>query len=271
MDGHRLTLLIDAGNTRVKAGWVTEDGLREPGALALAHSSLSHFSYWLERLPGEVKAALGVSVAAGTLNAQIEDILFRRANVKMQWLTSSPAAGGVLNLYDQPESLGRDRWVALIGLARRTPEPALLASFGTATTVDLLGPATDSEPSGWRRFEGGLILPGPELMRMSLAKGTAGLPYAQGKCAPFPRNTHTAISSGVAAAQAGAVMRQWHHARDMLGRPPLLYCSGGGWPDVAEEMEVALAGACERAGLPAAQPLWVETPVLDGLAALAGD
>jgi len=185
--------------------------------------------------------------------------------------------------------------VALIGLATRTPEPALLASFGTATTVDLLGPAPAADPArktgsevqtatdasdaadvtntvsvsgAGRRFEGGLILPGPELMRSSLNSGTAGLPYAQGSRTAFPRNTHAAISSGVVAAQAGAVMRQWHHALQALGRAPLLYCSGGGWPDVAEEMKSVLTDACRRANLPLAEPLWVETPVLDGLAAL---
>src|SRR5690606_35151143 len=170
--------------------------------------------------------------------------------------------------------LGADRWVSLIGMASHTPGAAILASFGTATTVDTLGPLqagppeTDSQ-APTRRFEGGLILPGPELMRRSLATGTAGLPYAQGPSVPHPRNTHAAISSGIAAAQAGAVLRQWRAALQVLGTAPQLYCTGGGWPLVSDEVTAGLARCQADMGLPEAPPRFLEAPVLDGLAALA--
>ena len=56
--------------------------------------------------------------------------------------------------------------------------PFLLASFGTATTIDTVGPDNV--------FAGGLILPGPAMMRNALAHGTANLPVADGASSPIP-------------------------------------------------------------------------------------
>lgn len=270
-----LTLLIDAGNSRVKFGWMYRgEGLRSPQTLALGHSELNRLPEWLAQLPGSPSLALGVSVTHASVVSTVEASLLHQAGIKVRWLRSSAQAAGVANLYDQPDQLGNDRWIALVGLSRHTHETAVLASFGTATTVDTLGPATagksnETEHGSTRPFQGGLILPGPELMRQSLTKGTAGLPYANGDAVAFPRNTHSAIQSGIAAAQAGAVLRQWQLARKYFGLPPKLFCSGGGWPLVAEEVSSELAAAQSALGMPLAAPEWLDAPVLDGLAVMA--
>lgn len=275
MTAHGITLLIDAGNTRVKFGWLQHsDGQREASPLALAHAELDRLPAWLATLPVLPEQALGVSVAGPAIAQALEHTL-QQQGAPVRWLRSSARAAGIVNLYDIPEQLGNDRWVALLGLGDRTSTAAVLASFGTATTVDTLSPqaaarsGTVGRASRERRFEGGLILPGPELMRRSLATGTAGLPYAQGSSVAFPRNTHAAISSGVAAAQAGAVLRQWRCAYEQLGVAPHLYCTGGGWPLVAGEVTAALAGAQADLGLPPLPPQWLDAPVLDGLARMA--
>src|SRR5690606_40571680 len=62
------------------------------------------------------------------------------------------------------------------------PISLILASFGTATTIDtLVVKNTDTDPGNavhQYQFPGGLILPGPALMRTSLAENTAHLPDA---------------------------------------------------------------------------------------------
>lgn len=280
MNGAGAILLIDAGNTRVKFGWMRRrhHGLREAGTLALGHAELARLPEWLATRPLAPDEAVGVSVAGEAVAAQIERILMLRRNIPVRWLRSSAQAAGITNLYERPEQLGNDRWISLVGLSRHTPGAAILASFGTATTVDTLGPLhgpARALPAGAdmqaesRRFEGGIILPGPELMRRSLASGTAGLPYAQGDSVAFPRSTHSAISSGIAAAQAGAVVRQWRCAFDSLGLVPQVFCTGGGWPLVADEVTAALARAQADRRLPPVAPQWLDAPVLDGLAALA--
>ncbi len=271
-------LLIDAGNTRIKLGRLLRKGhRREAGALAIPHGELDLLPAWLETLTPQPERAVGVSVAGAAMAARIEGMIQQVCGISVRWMSSTPSAAGLVNLYEEPAQLGADRWVSLIGLASHTSSAALLATFGTATTVDVLGPCltgTTQEPGGGqagggRHFEGGIILPGPELMRQSLAKGTAGLPYAQGASVPLPRNTHAAISSGIAAAQAGAVLRQWQAAADTLGLVPQLYCAGGGWPMVSTEVQVALARAQAQLGVPCAAPQWLDAPVLDGLAVLA--
>ncbi|HLV27834.1 MAG TPA: type III pantothenate kinase [Burkholderiaceae bacterium] len=268
-----MMLLIDAGNTRVKFGWLDRARqAREPAALALQHAELPQLASWLATLPAPPVGAIGVSVASTAVSETIEQIVRETAQVPLRWVTSTAEAGGVVNLYDDPARLGADRWLALIGLAARTPGAAILASFGTATTVDTLGPITTTPAQGCapgRRFEGGIILPGPELMRRSLSNGTAGLPYAQGRSTPMPRNTDDAISSGVAVAQAGAVLSQWRNAIELMAEAPTLYCTGGGWSLVEDEVKRSLARAQADLRLPAIAPEWLETPVLDGLAVLA--
>src|SRR5690606_16857825 len=108
-----------------------------------------------------------------------------------EWVVPASQALGVSNGYREPERLGADRWAALLGLAgheqargaeTHSPACALLAIFGTATTVDTLRPvraAGGGKADAVFEFPGGLIFPGPEMMLSSLSTGTANLPRAQ--------------------------------------------------------------------------------------------
>lgn len=260
-----MKLLIDAGNTRVKLGWVLPDGSRESQAGAYAHDEIGRaLPQWLRGLPEPPRAALGVNVAGAALGEAITD-LCGTVGCAVQWQRSPDAAFGMRNGYRQPAQLGADRWLALLGLWAsprhgRAAEPKtvqVLASFGTATTVDTV--------SGDGRFEGGLILPGLELMLRSLASGTANLPLATGAPASFPTDTHEAITTGVLAAQAGAILRQLLTARDRFPRQRLqLAVSGGAWPRIQPELTRLLALADV-----AIAPRFVDNPVLDGLAVMA--
>ncbi|MBB5215484.1 type III pantothenate kinase [Parapusillimonas granuli] len=268
-----MQVLIDAGNTRIKFGWTRRDtGERENQVLALEHNNIQQVAAWLAALPEPPRAAIGVNVAGQALARELEYIFSFSQGLAIDWVDGARTAPEVVNLYDQPAQLGPDRWVAMIGLARRLPEaPAILASFGTATTIDTLAPADPdgAAQTGGYAFQGGLILPGFDLMRASLANGTANLPHAEGGAVPFPTNTHEAIGSGIAAAQSGALLRQWRAGLAHFGRAPRIFCSGGGWPMVEDEARRALAQMQRDLGLPEQAMEWLGTPVLDGLARLA--
>lgn len=81
-------------------------------------------------------------------------------------------------------------------------------------------------------------------------------------------DTHEAIASGIAAAQAGAVVRQWLTGRQRYGQAPQIFAAGGGWPEVHQEIERLLADAGGAFGA-APVPVYLDHPVLDGLAAIA--
>ncbi len=253
-----MIVLMDVGNSRLKLGWQHPTLGREPAAHAIALNPLAQvpdlLRKWLNTLPMQPTEARGVNVA-GTVVAELLEKSFQLIGCSVQWLRPTAEKLGIQNRYNQPEQLGADRWAALLGLAGHfakqptdKPSPLVLATFGTATTIDTLGPDLV--------FEGGLILPGPALMRQSLAQGTANLPLASGAGNDFPKHTLQAISTGVVAAQAGAVWRQCAVVERHYGQPPILCVSGGGWPEVEGEVRKVLAHLDIR---------FFANPVLDGL------
>lgn len=278
-----MIILIDAGNTRVKAGWINPDtGERELTVVAFQHADLDQLAHWLGMLPQRPTSAVGVNVAGPTVADAIEKIL-SSYDCPTEWITGEPQTLNVTNAYTNPEQLGSDRWLALLGLAQRphpqlghahtTPCPLILASFGTATTIDTLvvkkvKDETNTDTPQYQ-FPGGLILPGPALMRTSLAENTAHLPEANNNTAIYPTHTHQSIASGIAAAQAGAVLRQWMAALEYYGLAPQVFTAGGGWPLVKEEVIRLLHFAQGRLNLPTTPIEWLPSPALDGLAALA--
>ncbi len=137
--------LIDIGNTRMKIGWVNPaTGAREPTALALEHKHINHLIAWFGEQNVRPGTAVGVNVAGGSKAQAIEKLLQDSFNASVHWLRSQPQAAGVLNRYTDTAQLGADRWIAMIGLSQIHPDattPLLLASFGTATTLDTLCPA----------------------------------------------------------------------------------------------------------------------------------
>lgn len=267
-----MTILIDVGNTRIKLGWIeTATGKREAEPLAVEHANTGRIAAWLDEIDAAPVAALGVNVAGPALAEQLDSLFRDRCGIDVRWITAQSQAAGVRNVYDDPAQLGPDRWMSMVGLGplARTA-PLVLANFGTATTIDTLAPEGDESAAHISvAFHGGLIFPGPELMRSSLAAGTARLPLASGPAAAFPTHTHQAISSGIAAAQAGAILRQWREGLQRYGKAPRVYVAGGGWPLVEEEVRRVLARAQADLGLPQEEVQWLAAPVLDGLGRLA--
>ena len=210
-----MLVAIDAGNTRIK--WGVRDGAvwRAQGAFPTADR---------DQLPDIVSAAdwpVGVPVfACNVAGVEVEQSIATALSDRFPaplWLRPSAEAGGVRNRYEQVERLGADRWAALIGARGRLSSACLVVCAGTATTVDWL------DASG--TFRGGLILPGVDLMRASLARNTAQLPLADGNFRCEPRNTSDAIVSGCLHAQIGAIERMF---AKLAGEPGAICLLTGG-------------------------------------------
>lgn len=274
-----MILLLDAGNTRAKFGWLDPGtGKREAHSHALDYSQIDTLPAWLGTLESRPTRILGVNVAGSVVSRSIETLFLQQYGLWIEWIDSTHTQADLHNGYDQASQLGADRWAALLGLLRHVCDlsawqsgtPMLLASFGTACTLDTLANLPDEHGTRHAHFLGGLILPGPLLMARSLSDGTAHLPYVQGESTDYPTTTHGAISSGIAAAQAGALLRQWRMAVQHFDTAPQVYVSGGGWPLVQAEVRHALARAQADLRLPPLAPQYLSSPVLDGLASLAG-
>ena len=207
-----MIVCLDSGNTRIK--WGVHDGVRWLAQGAVAQAEIEQ----LGRLPGDWprpdKVVLA-NVAGAEAGRRIREHLAAWLPVFSE-VHSRHQCCGLTNFYKKPESLGVDRWCALIGARGLVQGAALVVMAGTATTIDTL------DADG--HFLGGVILPGFGLMAGSLARGTAALPFADGEYAIHPRCTDDAIVSGVIEAQAGAIERIFARLSDLN---PLCLLAGG--------------------------------------------
>lgn len=238
-----MILCIDSGNTRLKWGLYAEERWVEQGVLLQAEVARLHELVERHRSPLRIM----VANVAGPLIAEAIDVALRGWQTAPEFVCSKAVAGGVCNSYDNPAQLGVDRWCALIGARSLTQATTVVIGSGTATTIDTL----DAEG----RFLGGIILPGFELMRASLARNTAQLPLATGEWRDYPRCTDDAIASGCVEAQLGAAERAFARIASQPNAACLLF--GGGAPVLAGRLN------CPHR--------LVENLVLDGLLVLASE
>jgi type III pantothenate kinase len=107
----------------------------------------------------------------------------------------------------------------MLGAVAREDGPWLLASAGSALTVDVL------DRDGQHR--GGLIAPMPAQMRSALATRFAQLDVPEGSAADFGCDTADAIASGARAAALGLLEHSFRRASALLGKAPTVLVGGG--------------------------------------------
>ena len=234
-------LAIDAGNSRIK--WGVHDGRAWTATVAIETARAGDLSESLRGIK-TVGLAIASNVAGAAVQAAIEAAC---KGLAVRFVRSEASQLGVTNGYRDPSQLGTDRWVALIAAHHARPGHKLVINAGTALTIDAL--------TGDGRFLGGLIVPGPALMRRSLDRATAALRESEGAVRDFPASTPEAIATGAILACAGAAERL-AKSMDAHGTPPGLIILSGG---AARELAPAL-------GLPHELH---ENLVLDGLQLIA--
>jgi type III pantothenate kinase len=190
-----MILAVDCGNSRLKWGLHENGGWRKTGSVPV--SEIGRLERKWKRLVPADKVVVA-NVAGRSVRKRLET-LFARRSMAPAWVKAKRRECGVTNGYGRPDQLGPDRWAALIGAWSILRGPCLVVTAGTATTVDVL------RADG--RFVGGVIIPGLDLMKRSLALSTAELPLARGRFSAEARNTADAIETGCLLAQAGAIER----------------------------------------------------------------
>jgi type III pantothenate kinase len=219
-DLDRSCLLIDMGNSRVKWG-LGKLGRIEPAKPFATPDILS--DKMLSTIWGDAPSPAQV-VVANVAGSDIADHL--KAWTQQHWglaphfVHSKAKAFGVTNAYFNPQQLGVDRWVALIGARHSFSGPVCVADCGTAITVDAVDAAGI--------HLGGVIAPGLAMMRRSLVSGTSALPFADGDFhESLARETLSGIASGTRQALAGLIERCFRQTAVRLGIEPHLLLTGG--------------------------------------------
>lgn len=210
-------LLLDIGNTRTKWVYTNLENSSsisfEENSGAIAHTDIGSHSENSREL---IQSSLGnsfspnhivcVSVAGPHITEQWQKVC-HSLWPDSKWIAfeSSKSSCGVTNHYELPNSLGADRWAAIIGARKNYPNQSLLiVNAGTATTIDYV----DSQGN----FQGGWIIPGLRMMLESLATGTAELPQLNPSAKDseklsFGKSTKECITQGCIQSQVGAITR----------------------------------------------------------------
>jgi type III pantothenate kinase len=226
-----MKLLVDFGNSRLK--WATyANGRFVPGGV-FAHADLDLVetlrANW-SALPRPA-ALLVASVAAPAREAELAGFARERFDHAAEFLTSPRRALGIDTVYAKPETLGIDRFLSLAALHAQRAQAQVLASIGTALTLDAL--------DAHGHHVGGLIAPSPTLARHAIATGTARVGEAEGHLATFADNTADAVHSG-ALLGAVALVREFHaQAALRFGRETALTLTGGGAAELLAHLPTA--------------------------------
>ncbi len=242
-----MILVLDVGNSRVKAGVADGGSLRPLGTRAYREAGLAAALDGLDLPPCRRAVA---AVVAGAAAAEALERWAAARGIGLERIWPSAEGGGVRCAYPEPRRLGADRWAALVGARARTDSACLVVDAGSAITVDAM--------AGGGRHLGGYILPGIELMVGSLWAGTGDLARFSAASAAaaagtaFPVDTRPAIEEAALLAAAGLVAEA---ARRMPGGAPSKRFLTGG----AAEALAPLLEPVER----------VPDLVLEGLAQLA--
>lgn len=219
-----MILAVDAGNSRVK--WALHDGRSFVEDGWVTHADINALDAQWSSLPAP--SAIVIANVAGDDVGQRMRKSCERWKIAPRWAASVQSQAGVSNCYDDPSLLGVDRWAALIGARRYSPDPCVVVNAGTAMTVDAL--------TAKGEFIGGIIVPGFDLMRESLAAHTARLTAQHGEFKSFPRTTRDAITSGAIQALCGAVERMRDAMLVAGHKEPALIFSGGAGELVAQHL-----------------------------------
>lgn len=219
-----MVLVIDVGNTRLKWAWLTTTGLTDQQAVV--HRGVKP-EVWTAALFGTERAASRIlvsNVAGKPMQRLLTRVARERYGVRPEFITAAAHWGDLRNGYLDPELLGADRWLALVGAWTSARSALCIIDAGTAVKVDSV------DASG--QHLGGLIAPGLHMMRESLLKGTKDIAKAAQHSTPsmagvLANNTVGAVSRGAVFALVGLADRAAEHIENSTGVRPKLFITGG--------------------------------------------
>lgn len=154
---------IDAGNSRIK--WRATIPGRDPdrGVVSTTEELLDALDEVASEEPGREAGPRRIRVAAVRSEAwltELEDRVRATWSVGIEVARSAPQAAGVSSAYYAPDTLGVDRWLAILAARAKSQGLCVVIDSGTALTMDIV------DAGG--RHRGGYIVPGLALQWRAL-------------------------------------------------------------------------------------------------------
>jgi type III pantothenate kinase len=216
-----MLLCIDSGNSKTKwavfnsTGEISHVGscLNNGLSAKLFPPATLYQRVMLSNVAGEKQQACLINHLAG-------------ASKPVHTLQSSACLGELRNHYQPAQSLGSDRFAAMLAAYHMTGSSCVVVNAGTAVTIDAL-----SIKHKQADFIGGWILPGYQLMQQSLTLNTAQLPNTVGLSplankAVFADNTQDAMQLGALHGIIGAIQCMLNALSERDGHASLIVSGG---------------------------------------------
>jgi type III pantothenate kinase len=226
-------LLLDVGNTRLKWGVLRNDRIGRTGSVSHEALADARMKKLINKLPRNVDQAFASNVAGPDFGAKLAGFIGMHCNCDLRFARAEREAFGVRNAYVRPRRLGVDRWAALIGARAESKSALCVVDAGSAITID----AMDRDG----QHLGGQIIPGLQLMYLSLVKNTSGIngksirPFDPGPgMGIFANRTERAVQAGAVNSVCGAIERSVSVMRKEGMRPKVIVTGGGAGPILAQ-------------------------------------
>lgn len=223
-----MLLVIDCGNTNIVFALYDKDMQVACWRISSDNRrSSDEYVVWLTQLMTlkniDVNDVDGVVIASVVPDIQPKLVALAQRAFDQQPLCVGDAAVdlGISVNIDRPEQAGADRLVNAVAAAAHHQLPVVIIDFGTATTLDLIGPDGS--------YEGGVIAPGVNLSVEALYMAAARLPRIAVK--PWPADMPVLGTDTVSAMHSGVFWGYVGMVEGLLGR--LRQAHGAALPAIA--------------------------------------
>ncbi len=211
-----MLLAVDIGNTSTKFGIYDGEELLKRFSIPTSQISKTISLRDLEHQPitGAIVCSVVPEAAKELLN------FLQQRNIKALLATNDLDFGLTIN-YEPLSSLGTDRLVNAFAAVEKYGPPAIVCSFGTATTIDMI----DKD----RVFLGGIIAPGMKTASNALKLNTSQLPEIsiEKPARLIGTSTDSAILSGIVFGHVAMFEGLVDRLIEELGEKPVVVATGG--------------------------------------------
>lgn len=185
-----MILLVDIGNSQIKWTTIQSKVLADSRYFSRPKTGIKAALNKAWKSLDDIEAVFVSNVAGDKIAAQLTEWIDKQWQLTPVFVQSEKRRFGVTNAYEQPETLGVDRWLAIVAGRQHARQVTCVIDCGTAITVDIV-----TEKG---QHQGGLIVPGLSLMKKMLTDNTDALGNVtqESEFNLLATNTHTAIQAG---------------------------------------------------------------------------
>ncbi|MBE9561998.1 MAG: type III pantothenate kinase [Proteobacteria bacterium] len=212
-----MILLVDVGNSAIKWAVLKQNKLSTQKSVLYKCNILEQILTKEWQVIDKPESIWISNVAGPQIKQIIIDWAIKYWHCKPNFVKTTEYDCGVRNGYKNPEQLGIDRWLALIGAYKLEKGTLCIVDCGTAVTVDIL------TING--QHLGGIIAPGLNVMRTSLSQSTYQLENCNRSLEKFSLANET--NDGIILGTSYAVLGLLEYIMNGLNEQPKLILTGG--------------------------------------------